>query len=53
MADQKPKGHGPAKVAPFTQSPGSGKGNNWPKPGAPNTKGFNEKIGKGTAPKTK
>ena len=47
------KGHGPGKVAPFTQSPGTGKGNNWPKPGAPNTKGFNEKIGKGTAPKPK
>lgn len=53
MADQKPKGHGPAKVAPFTQSPG-GKGHNWPKPGDPNTKGWNEKIGKGhSAPKPK
>jgi hypothetical protein len=54
MADQKPKGHGPAKVAPFTQSPGTGKGSNWPKPGAPNTKGFSEKVGKGhSAPKPK
>ena len=48
------KGHGPAKVAPFTQTPG-GKGHNWPKPGDPNTKGWPEKVGgKGhTAPKPK
>ena len=43
MSDQKPKGNGPKKVAPFTQPPG-GKGHNWPKPGDPNTKGW----GKGT-----
>lgn len=52
MADQKGHGHG-NKGAPYTQSPGTGKGSNWPGPGAPNTKGFNEKIGKGTAPKPK
>jgi hypothetical protein len=52
MADQKPKGHGPAKVAPFTQGPG-GKGHNWPKAGDPNTKGWNEKVHKGGAPKPK
>lgn len=53
MSDQKQKGHGAGKVAPFTQSPG-GKGHNWPKPGDPNTKGWSEKVGKGhTAPKPK
>ena len=43
MSDQKPKGHGPAKVAPFTEGPG-GKGHNWPKSGDPNTKGWSEKV---------
>ena len=47
MSDQKQKGNGPAKVAPFTESPGSGKGHNWPKAGDPNTKGWNEKVHKG------
>lgn len=49
MSDkQHPKGHGHGNAgAPFTQSPGSGKGNNWPKPGAPNTKGWSEKVGHG------
>jgi hypothetical protein len=50
MSD-KNKGHGPGKVAPFTQSPG-GKGHNWPKAGDPNTKGF-PKPSKGAAPKQK
>ena len=49
------KGHGPGKVAPFTQNPGSGKGSNWPKAGDANTKGWSEKVGgKGhSAPKPK
>ena len=52
MSD-KNKGHGPGKVAPFTQTPG-GKGHNWPKAGDPNTKGWSEKVGKGhSAPKPK
>ena len=54
MSDQN-KGHGHGnKGAPFTQSPGSGKGHNWPKAGDPNTKGWSEKVGKGhSAPKPK
>jgi len=53
MSEQQ-KGHGHGnKGAPFTQNPGSGKGSNWPKAGDANTKGWNEKIGKGTAPKQK
>ena len=51
MSDQKQTGHGAGKVAPFTQSPGSGKGNNWPKPGAPNTKGWPTHKGGGHKPK--
>jgi hypothetical protein len=46
------KGHGHGnKGAPFTQSPGTGKGNNWPKPGAPNTKGWPTHKGGGHKPK--
>jgi hypothetical protein len=49
MSEQ--KGHGPGKAAPYTQNPGSGKGHNWPKAGDPNTKGWSEKVGKGSKSK--
>lgn len=47
------KGHGPGKVAPFTQNPGSGKGSNWPTPSSPNTKGFPKPSKGHSAPKPK
>ena len=52
MSEQKQKGHGPGKVAPFTQTPG-GKGHNWPKAGDPNTKGFPKPSKGHSAPKPK
>ena len=54
MSD-KNKGHGPGKVAPFTQNPGTGKGNNWPQgQNVPNAVPKEWKSGKGgSAPKPK